>query len=155
MNLDWIIGFLEGEGSLVPSTSTRHTPQFIIYQKDKKILDRVSSFLGMGRVVRNRQGWALVVAKIEDQVKLLRLLENRLETERKRIQFKGWKDDVLRRWNNNWHWKPREDETGVRLLKQGHSFRYVAGVLARDKGSVINRNRKAWKLNLRDPNQTL
>lgn len=47
MNLDWIIGFVEGEGSFTGSwrTETYYQPHFHIYQNDRSVLVDIQQYL--------------------------------------------------------------------------------------------------------------
>ena len=102
LNLDWIAGFFDGEGSCYISVkrgtkrgSGRHRwqfgPRIIITQKDKGILEKIKETLGMGRIIRSRNGngdlkeYQWYIRKKQDFKKFIALMEERIVLKRRQL----------------------------------------------------------------------
>ena len=75
--LDWFVGFSEGDGSFIVSTDKK--PLFIITQKDSKILEKIRTALGFGRVAKRKDGnFQYVVSNKEHNLKLIEIFKERI-----------------------------------------------------------------------------
>jgi len=108
---DWLIGFIEGEGSFFiqywksprEGLEPYYYPQFSIGQKDEKILNDIRDYLGFGFVrtnFKNMNGkrikiWKFIVNKKIDNEKIRNLCKGRLRTGFKQAQFKKWEEAFI------------------------------------------------------------
>ena len=98
LSLDWIVGFLEGEGSPHFHTNKNKLyPRFNIANTDKDILEKIKLFFGFGSIEfipdkrpNRKQGWQYVVSNCEDCLRLVERIWFKLKSETKRNQFRIW-----------------------------------------------------------------
>ena len=100
MNLDWIIGFLEGEGCFTSFTRRQKgklikCPKFSLYQNDRKILEMVRDYLMMGTITKGSPShknicYSLNISAYLEVEKLIKLIKGRLQMDKKKEQFKQW-----------------------------------------------------------------
>ena len=115
----WIIGFIEGEGTFTVNvigykrktmTETRQyryqNPAFYIVQKDRKVLEKIRDFLGMGKINRHGNLFHLDIRKKSDVLRLVEFLDGKMKSESKTQKFERWKKRVL-------EWKSRVRGDGV------------------------------------------
>jgi len=100
MNLDWLLGFIEGEGCFTHSSGKYIQPLFIIgiHSRDKEALVKIKDFVGIGYVIESKKGnmsYYQVHSK-SGCMKIIKLLENKqfiLPSRKER--FERWKKIVL------------------------------------------------------------
>lgn len=99
MNLNWLVGFIEGEGCFGSEERiTKHgkylVPHFILEQKDAlDTLKEIQKFLGFGKVHlgRSRSTDLFEVKRIDDCIRLVNLLDSKLLLKKRQEQFDEWK----------------------------------------------------------------
>lgn len=92
MNLNWFIGFVEGEGCF---DFDRKYLRFRIIQKEESLLRKIQSFLEKKGIESNfyseKDAWQLRVSGKRNTKKLINLIKNKIESEKKREQFDYWR----------------------------------------------------------------
>jgi len=102
---DWLIGFIEAEGSFT-SLGNGIYPEFSIAQKDEKeTIERIQRFFGCGKVAKTGNGaaWQLRISGRDDCEKVKVFCEGKLQLEKRRVQFEGWKQ---LKWEKTIDYKP-------------------------------------------------
>jgi len=144
INLDWFVGFLEGEGSFSRSKDGAGyiIPSFTLAQNDEEIMRKVRKFLGFGRIYYNKhtRTWFLQVRAQAENIKLMNLLDGKLRTIFKAKQYLKWKKLVLNRTLNKRRWIKEEESKLVELIKEGLSYEEIAKIIKRTPLSVRNKN---------------
>ncbi len=101
---DWVIGFVEGEGSFTHDREHRRYiyPAFLIVNTDIGALRNIQRFFGFGDINKHQkinqritprmriQSWQYRVAGFKRCTVLRDFFRNRLRTESKRKQFAEW-----------------------------------------------------------------
>ena len=103
MNWDWLVGFIEGEGSF--SVNHRGEPVFYISQKEKEILDKIQEFLKMGKVYEKRNNpyphWIYQIWAYEDQKRLAKMIKNRILSFHVKNRFNRWYQALSQKYGQN------------------------------------------------------
>ena len=112
---DWIVGFIEGEGSFYSQKQKHYKdkeyvyPRFSISQKDKEILEKVRDFLEMGHITKHKSSYQgknlknpqnkkydscykLQVQNKKDCKKLANMLEGNIRSKARKEDFEWWKE---------------------------------------------------------------
>jgi len=77
--IDWVIGFAEGDGSFgVYKTKPGVRQEFVITQKDPKVLYKVKQFLGFGRVESHGAYHRYIVGDIKGTHKIIDIFNGNL-----------------------------------------------------------------------------
>ena len=92
--LEWFVGFSEGDGSFIVSKDRLF---FIINQKEEKVLARIRTQLGFGKVSRYRSHSRFIVANREGVERLLHLFNGHLVLHKTKMRFQSW----LNSWNSS------------------------------------------------------
>jgi len=88
--LDWFVGFSEGDGSFIVNSKTKQ-PLFIITQKDPKILYKIRTNLGFGRVIKRKDGnFQYRVSNRQDSLILKEIFKNRIILNKVLKRFINW-----------------------------------------------------------------
>lgn len=157
MNSEWLIGFIEGEGSFIVRNHRNNIPIFSLGQNEKEILEKIREFLGFGIVTTPQNPlrlgwkpyWQFQVNKTEDLMKLIEIVDGKLQTEKKQIQFANWKPFVVNRHNEGRkrdRWSSEDDRMGKELALQKHTYQAIGSVLHRTAASVNHRNSRVWRI---------
>jgi hypothetical protein len=90
---DWLIGFIEGEGSFTRFSHGIY-PEFSISQDEKEILERIQRFFGCGAITRtgNDVAWQFRINDMQNCRRIRDFCQNKLQLEKRRIQFEAWKN---------------------------------------------------------------
>jgi len=89
---DWLIGFIEGEGSFTKLGNGKY-PEFSISQDEKKILEKIQNFFGIGKIALtgNKRAWQLRITG-KKKCKVVRdFCEGKLQMKTRVRQFENWK----------------------------------------------------------------
>ena len=86
-DLEWFIGFVEGDCSFIVS---KHRNFFILTQKDCKVLYKVKKLLGFGSVTKAGDYFRYIVANNADTFKLVCLFNGNLLLNKTNERFKLW-----------------------------------------------------------------
>jgi len=99
MNLDWIAGFFDGEGSVTLQPS-RHrgckygylfTPEITISQKSRLILDEIQRLLKIGKVLGERRGrfeiWRLRIRRHQEIRRFIVLFSRRVKMKKEQLSL--------------------------------------------------------------------
>lgn len=77
--IDWVIGFAEGDDSFsVYEANPRVRQEFVITQKDPKVLYKIKRFLGFGRVEPNGAYYRYIVRDIKGTHKIIDIFNGNL-----------------------------------------------------------------------------
>lgn len=101
--LEWLVGFFEGDGSLI--ISSKNTISFVITQAsvNKQILDHIQNTLGFGSVIKQGpRTYRFIVQNLKDIYKILILLNGNLVLVSRKKQFLR----ILENFNNRKQIKP-------------------------------------------------
>ena len=90
--LEWFVGFSEGDGSFVVSKSRLF---FIINQKEEKVLHRIRTELGFGKVSTYKTYSRFIVANRDNIERLIHLFNGNLVLHKTNHRFELWLQD----WN--------------------------------------------------------
>jgi hypothetical protein len=90
--LEWFVGFSEGDGRFIVSQAELF---FILYQKEEKVLHRIRTQLGFGKVSTYKSCSRFIVAGRDNIERLIHLFNGNLVVEKTSIRFKMW----LQAWN--------------------------------------------------------
>jgi hypothetical protein len=152
MNDDWLIGFVEGEGSFsVMQTPAGHRPLFSLGQKGKEIIFEIRNYLNFGHISYNGVVWVYAVTRYEDIRKLIYYFDGRLLMKPKQTQFERWKECF-----NEWakirpkrEWEKEDDEVGKKMVEEDYSIAEIAKGLIEVSGQFIAGKRKNgdWSIN--------
>jgi len=97
MNLDWLLGYLEGQGSfsivLKKSGDRMQVVADFSVKGDKDLLERVAEYIG-GKVYRKGGSYVLKVTKLNEAAMLVRMLEHKIKSEVNKDTFGVWKECV-------------------------------------------------------------
>lgn len=85
--LEWLIGFTEGNGSFIVSKNRNF---FIITQKSCKSLHKIKQRLGFGSVTKAGENFRYIVAKNADVFKLICLFNGNLLLNKTKVRFELW-----------------------------------------------------------------
>ena len=90
--LQWFIGFAEGNGSFVYCTTNRVQADFIIVQKDPKILFKIRKHLGFGKVycINQNQYWRYQATNKTNCQRLFYLFNGNLRLSKTQKRFQLW-----------------------------------------------------------------
>jgi len=109
MDLNWLLGFIEGEGCFNLSFHIRNNyvyrfVEFQLAQGEREVLEKVKDLLASQNIQshiydvpnysssRGGQGsWHLTISKHSDLIKLVKLLESLEWHSKKRMSFEKWK----------------------------------------------------------------
>ena len=94
--LQWFVGFSEGDGSFIVSKGRLF---FIINQKEEKILHRIRTELGFGKVSTYNAYSRFIVADRDNIERLIHLFNGNLVLQKTYIRFGFW----LQGWNLSCH----------------------------------------------------
>lgn len=102
--LNWLLGFIEGEGNFIIIVSKHSSYSFNVAfqlgQKEKRPLEFCQSLIG-GRICKRADGcWVLMVSKLEETLKMVTLGDLKWHTE-KRKDFDIWKKALFLMVNKN------------------------------------------------------
>jgi hypothetical protein len=86
-NLEWLIGFTEGDGSFIVSKNRNF---FILTQKSYKTLCKVKKILGFGSVSKAGNYFRYIVADQQGVFKLICLFNGNLILNKTKERFKRW-----------------------------------------------------------------
>lgn len=121
MSVDWIIGFLEGEGCFTASGGgIKHYyklyPKVEIVQKQKDVLEKIRMFLGYGNVYTKNfrlfyknhpdqhahvpekgdgTSYTYIIQNKPDLLKFIALIDGKLVSDHKREQYEVWKEKFM------------------------------------------------------------
>ena len=98
MTLDWVVGFIEGEGTFSGAmhTKTHWQPNFSVYQDDRDVLERVQEFFAdldiIGGVYKSgaRNNWKYSIQRKDECRKLYALIRPRMQIGIKIAQIDIW-----------------------------------------------------------------
>src|SRR5579875_3292703 len=90
--LEWFVGFSEGDGSFVVSKGRLF---FIINQKEEKVLHRIRTELGFGKVSTYKTYSRFIVADRDNIERLIHLFNGNLVLHKTNHRFELWLQD----WN--------------------------------------------------------
>lgn len=118
---DWIVGFVEGEGSfgLSPNkfSKTGYKPFFQLHQAEKEILERVADILPVrhGGIHKQSNGcYAFETSALDDIRALVPYFDGEFKTKHRKEQFRTWKKEVkkfcARKNRKNIRWTEEEIE---------------------------------------------
>jgi hypothetical protein len=136
INLDWLVGFIEGEGCFTCLSKFNNTtfqgkrwyykkyqPQFLIAQKGRQVLDKIVKFLSKYKVKARvwlkqtgKDNYELRVCGYDNCLKIINLLEGRFQVDYKREQFEKWKLKINE--NKNKRGKIKKEDL-IRKVKAG------------------------------------
>ena len=95
---DWIIGFIEGEGSFHSARGRNRDkiyPRVTVTQKEYDLLDRIRDYFGFGGISYTDQPtervWKWVVCNRHDLKLVIAFLDGRIRSEKKRQEYENWK----------------------------------------------------------------
>lgn len=92
---EWIIGFIEAEGSFTYTKSeTRKYPRFLVTQKNKKILRKIKKQLPIKSKIdynKTNDSYQLRIDSLERCKRLIRYLEGHIKNETTKRKIKRWK----------------------------------------------------------------
>lgn len=90
--LQWFIGFAEGDGSFVYCTTGRIQADFMIVQKDPKILFKIRQYLGFGKVycINESQYWRYQATNKQNCQRLFHLFNGNLRLTKTQKRFESW-----------------------------------------------------------------
>lgn len=85
---DWLIGFIEGEGSFTKLGNGRY-PEFSIFQANRTILESIQNFFNLGKIklTGNKRAWQLRITGKEKCKQIRDFCEGKLQIECKTKQF--------------------------------------------------------------------
>lgn len=88
----WFIGFVEGAGSFLVSTTKGGRTQvfFIINQKDPKVLWKIRDILGIGKISQYDTYYRYVLTKNDHILFLINILNGRLILKKTNKRFNNW-----------------------------------------------------------------
>lgn len=92
--LEWFVGFSEGNGSFIVSQNRLF---FIINQKEEKVLARMRTQLGFGKVSKYQSHSRYIVANKEGIERLLHLFNGHLVLHKTNQRFQSW----VNAWNRS------------------------------------------------------
>ena len=92
--LEWFVGFSEGDGAFIVSKGRLF---FMINQKEEKVLARIRTQLGFGKVSRYHTYFRFIVANKEGVQRLLHLFNGHLVLNKTNARFHLWLDS----WNSS------------------------------------------------------
>lgn len=157
-SIEWIIGFIEGEGSFTVGTSggKKKIPVFSISQNEKEILLKIQKRLGMGRLYyhpanpqknNSKDNWHLAIRKYEDVKKLCQIVDGNMHCVNKIKQFEKWKE-MLKNYNpKKLRWTLEQEELLVKFLNEGKSYSEISGIINK---TVIACKARNWsKFNIK------
>lgn len=101
--LQWFVGFSEGDGSFIVSKGRIF---FIINQKEEKILHRIRTELGFGKVSTYNTYSRFIVADRDNIERLIHLFNGNLVLHKTNIRFKSW----LQNWNLSCYQSDRQSQ---------------------------------------------
>lgn len=148
VTLDWLIGFIEGEGSF---SYRRSVPTFSLCQKDSlDTLYEIQRFLGFGMVYPNcYRGMDVYQARrMNDCLTLISLFDGKLRLRKKIKQFTEWKEICLQKvesMRGRW-WSLKEDEETKTMLKAGIRYPEIAKAVKHSIRAIEERNIKTWRI---------
>jgi hypothetical protein len=90
--LEWFVGFSEGDASFIVSKGRLF---FIINQKEEKVLHRIRTELGFGKVSNYKRWSRFIVADRDNIERLIHLFNGNLVLHKTNIRFRLWLQD----WN--------------------------------------------------------
>jgi hypothetical protein len=90
--LQWLVGFSEGDGSFIVSKGRMF---FIITQKEERVLHRIRTELGFGKVSTYNTYSRLIVADRDNIERLIHLFNGNLVLHKTNVRFNLW----LQNWN--------------------------------------------------------
>ena len=90
--LQWFVGFSEGDGSFIVSKGRLF---FIINQKEEKVLHRIRTELGFGKVSNYKSYSRFIVADRDNIERLIHLFNGNLVLHKTNTRFRLWLQD----WN--------------------------------------------------------
>lgn len=103
LSLDWVVGFVEGEGCFTHMRQTPKSnsklreckvyPSFSVSQKDRPILDQLKAFFGFGSVCLHRGKYPTHLFSVGGHKRcslVASVVNNRLRVPYKREQFYSW-----------------------------------------------------------------
>jgi hypothetical protein len=153
---DWIIGFVEGEGSFSNHTSRgKKIALFAITQKEKHIMEQIRNYFGFG-ILRERDNgvWDIYVQRYKDLCSIRDFFRGNLKTTSKQRQFERF-SKILHEWGKrfdlHWHrlWTGEEIEKAKNMILEGHSLKELSPILNRSVRALGHKNQEIWHFNLR------
>jgi len=88
--IDWFVGFMEGDGSFGVNYGDDRV-QFIITQKEAKVLHKIRTTLGYGKVYHHADGYyRYIVSDREGLGYLIKLFEGRLVFKKTQERYHKW-----------------------------------------------------------------
>jgi hypothetical protein len=95
---DWIIGFIEGQGSFYSARGRSRDkvyPRFSVTQKEYHLLSRIRNYFGFGGINHTDQPtgrvWQWVISNKHDLKLVIRFLDGRMRSEKKIREYTLWK----------------------------------------------------------------
>lgn len=111
--LQWFVGFSEGDGSFIVSKGRMF---FIINQKEEKVLHRIRTELGFGKVSTYKSYSRFIVADRDNIERLIHLFNGNLVLHKTNIRFTLWLQD----WNLSCYQSLHQRDIGERQSRQRH-----------------------------------
>lgn len=145
MNIDYIAGFFDGEGSFGLYGKIKR-PKVSITQTDFDILEKIRIFLGMGQVYKLskrkdnwKDSWIFTITNREDCLKFVKLIKPHLLLERKIKKAEEIIDELENYLENNKLYKSERDtlkQKVIELSLQGFSCREIEKKLPLSRTTV-------------------
>jgi len=149
ITLDWLIGFVEGEGSFSYSHRNGYRiPRFSISQAGAmEELRSIRKYLGFGSVYRrpNEGADVLQVRAINQCLQLVSLFEGKIRLYKRHRQFEEWKQVCLE-WKRRRVWSREQEEKAIEMLKTGASYNEIAAFTNHTAGAIETRNYQNWRI---------
>jgi len=118
-DVGWTVGFIEGDGSFTVNVIKHkrktksgvkyyryHNPAFFLVNKDRRLLEKIRDFLGMGKINCHGEYFHLDIRRKSETLRLVNFLDGKIKSELRAQQFEKWKKRVL-------EWKGRVRGDGV------------------------------------------
>jgi len=139
MNIDYIAGFIDGEGSI---TINNHRVRITIPQTNEEILEEIRRFFDVGRVcfVKKRkdhwkQSWVYCSGNNKNSLKILQILDGHLILKQDKL-----KEAI--RILNEYYSVPRghRDKINIvkELVKEGKSYRQIEKLIEISRTTICN-----------------
>ncbi len=115
--IDWLIGFIEGDGSFGRNLQTGRV-QLIVSQKNPKVLYFIKKSLGYGRIFQGGDGYfRYTVADKEHMGYIIKIVNGRLRLEKTRVRFEAWVKDYVKTYRLH----PIKIEIGDRVIDSSNA----------------------------------
>lgn len=139
MNIDYIAGFIDGEGSI---TIRKNRVRITIPQTNFEILDEIRLFFGFGGIttVKKRkehwkQSWVYYSGSNKNSDKILKLLDGHLILKQKKLEEAK---TILKDFFSISRGHANKKEEILRLVDEGKSYRQIEKILKVSRNTVCN-----------------